>query len=303
MGRLPRSIRKEESDGESTGLGSTAPCDAVLYREKRFLFAVVPGQGNNELDKVFQQHKVRKDLGPRKHLAVIPARGGSKGIYHKNIHPLKDRPLIDYTLMAALKSKIFNKIVVTTDSTIIEDYVEKAWMDVNGLSKDEIMVIRRDPALGCDDVPLDPVVIDAYKILLYQHKVDFDAIWTLQPTSPLRTEEHIKKAHEIFESGPSNCLISVKEERHSVWESVFNGYLNPLYKPDVNRQYVKPIYVGNGAITITDRNFLWNLRKRVGGCVAYLVMDEKSSMDIHTIEDIKMAEFLMGGEDESSCYG
>ena len=213
-------------------------------------------------------------------LAVIPARKGSKELINKNITPLANKPLIQYTIDAALACNFFDRVVVTTDSYEIASMVEA-----------RCSVIIRPDKLGLDNVTLLPVIQHALETCEKRYQKQFDTIYTLQPTSPLRSAEDIKKAHDIFEKRKADSLISVEEKRRSLW-SLDNGEIVELYQPEVNRQQAIPFYLGNGAIFITKKKILLD-GKRIGGKIAIYVMDERSSVDIHSAEDMRLAEWYL----------
>jgi len=220
-------------------------------------------------------------------LAVIPARAGSKGLKHKNVRVAGGKYLLTYAIECAIGSKLFDNIVVTSDGKDIVAIGEQ-YPEVTGL--------LRSPSLGGDDVPLAPVVRDA---LLYAETLfckKFETVCTLQPTSPLRTKKHVVEAYRDFASKGADSLLSVKEEYHSLWEQ--DGvFVRKIRYAKVNRQKVKPYYVGNGAIFITKRDVLIKLEDRLGWEVVAYPMSERDSLDIHTAEDLMLAEWYLQQEE------
>ena len=213
-------------------------------------------------------------------LAVIPARKGSKGLRDKNIFPLAYKPLILHTIEAAIKSNVFDKILVTTDS-----------LRVTLLCKKPVRVYLRPDNLCEDNIPLAPVIIEALKQVEKRNKL-YKTITTLQPTSPLRTAQHIQEAMDRFEYTKADSLLSVTEELHSIW-SQGKGYAEPLVYSKTNRQYTTPHYVANGAIFITKRDILLDNKDRIGGNTTLYPMSKKASIDIHNIDDIRLAEYYI----------
>lgn len=239
-----------------------------------------------------------------KNIAIIPARGGSKGIKFKNLAPLDGVPLIDYTIIAALKSEIFDLVVVSTENTMIRDYLDDS---INTLKewKQFVYVIKRKDELAKDETPIDPVIEQTLKDVQLEFDILYDNVFTLQVTSPLRNGHHIVKAFKIFNETKADSLVSVVEERHSIWKANdFNGFLEPVFRPMVNRQLIRPRYRGNGAITITKCDKLLNYGQRVVGRVVPFVMSERDSVDIHTKEDMDLAQYYLsrGGWDEDISY-
>lgn len=119
-----------------------------------------------------------------KKIAIIPARSGSKGLKDKNIIDLCGKPLIAYSIEAALKSKVFNKVIVSTDSKKYGEIAEQYGAEV----------LYRGEALSNDKATSYMVIAD---VLSKVEIVDYFVL--LQPTSPMRDELHIKKACEMFE--------------------------------------------------------------------------------------------------------
>ncbi len=181
-------------------------------------------------------------------IAIIPARGGSS-LKNKNILEVGGKPLIHHTIEAALGASCVDKVVVSTDSVLIADaccaFLER-----------ENFYIRIRPAhLATDSTPIAPTVIHALNQIEALLHTTYDTIFTLQPTSPLRTCVNIDEAYTSFRRQRADSLLSVTEERHSLWKTS-NGKLEKIFQPTVNRQYFEPFYVGNGAIFITKRKVL-----------------------------------------------
>lgn len=219
-----------------------------------------------------------------RNLALIPARQGSKGLKDKNIVNLAGKPLIYHTIEAAISCPFFDRIIVTTDSYKIAT-----------MCGSMCGIMLRPTELGADNVTLAPVIVHALETAEKRYNHPFANVFTLQPTSPLRTDADIGKAFDLYKREEADSLISVTEERHSLW-GIDNGKVEELYKPTVNRQWAVPYFIGNGAIFITKRSILLSEKTRVGGRVALYVMDKKSSMDIHYKEDIELAEWYLGKE-------
>lgn len=216
-------------------------------------------------------------------IAVIPARKGSKSLKHKNIQPLCGKPLISYTIEAALEFKLFDKIIITTDFPEVID-IAKSY---------KVVTLKRPAHLCQDDTPLVPVIINAARYVESVEIKPVNSIVTLQPTSPLRTSNDISLAYEIYDRYKPDSLISVTEEHHSIWTIDNKNNGKAIFNPTQNRQYIQPHYLGNGAIFITRYRSLKSYKQRVCGRVKLYVMDKDSSIDIHTEEDLKYAEYLM----------
>ncbi|NQY74113.1 MAG: acylneuraminate cytidylyltransferase family protein [Candidatus Margulisbacteria bacterium] len=221
-----------------------------------------------------------------RYLGIIPARGGSKGIPHKNRKPLCGKPLILYTIEAAQNSQLEQIIVSTDDPEIIE--IAKS----SGVS-----CIHRPQELAQDDTPTLPVLQHALSTL----DPSFDAVVTLQPTSPLRNSKHINEAMALFELDPkTDSLVSIIDVPHNMTpESMMtleNGYLLPINTHSPLRRQDKPQYVArNGAaiyiskISCLDK-YIW------GGNILGYRMSKIDSIDIDDEQDWIIAECLLSNK-------
>lgn len=219
-----------------------------------------------------------------KTLAIVPARGGSKGIKNKNLVLLDDKPLIYYTIKAALDAKSINKIVVSSDNNEILNYAKSQNVDT----------LKRPNELAQDDTTSDKVLLHALEF--YK---DYENVILLQPTSPLRTSEHIDKAFEIFKNTNANSLISVCEYDNKILKAFMcdekgnlKGICNNDY-PFTPRQKLPKTYISNGAIYILKaKDFLQN-PSFLQSNTKYFLMDEISSLDIDSLEDLRKVEEVL----------
>ncbi|MFH1860719.1 MAG: acylneuraminate cytidylyltransferase family protein [bacterium] len=202
-----------------------------------------------------------------KFLGLIPARGGSKGIIKKCITPLRDKPLIAYTIEEAKKSRHLHRIIVSTDDK-----------DIASVSKEygaEIPFMRPEE-LAHDDTPTLPVIQHALNTLRSQGYVP-DYIVLLQPTSPLRDVSHIDAAIEKIIQTQSDMVVSLcKVTQHPFWMRRIDGEdkVSPFIETKNTyhrRQDLPELYRLNGAITVTRREIIE---------VAALAIDEKKKIDI-----------------------
>ena len=218
-------------------------------------------------------------------LGIIPARGGSKGIPLKNITLLNGKPLMAYTIEAALASNL-NKVIVSTD----DEKIAKIARDYNA------EVIMRPVELAQDNTPTLPVLQHAVESL----DDDFDFIVTLQPTSPFRTALNIDEAMKLFENDPtSDTLVSVIVVPHNMVPVSLmkekNGYLehNIDQNQGIFRRQDKPkLYARNGpAILIMNTIQLLKGELYSGKTIPY-IMNSISSIDIDDKNDLLIAEQL-----------
>ena len=181
-----------------------------------------------------------------KTIAIIPARSGSKGLPDKNIRDLCGKPLIAYSIEAAISSKMFDTVMVSTDS---EKYA--------GISREygaEVPFLRSKVTSGDSAGSWDVVreVIENYKKL----GKEFDTVMLLQPTSPLRTAEDIVNAFKLKEQNQASAIVSVCEMDHSpLWSNTLpeslsmNGFIKQV---DLPRQKLPTYYRINGAVYLFD---------------------------------------------------
>lgn len=224
-------------------------------------------------------------------LAIIPARGGSKGIPRKNIKPLAGKPLIAWTIEEAKKSKYIDIIIVSTDSKEIADVSIKYGADIPFI---------RPKELAADETPSSEVILHATEWLRINQNQKFDILILLQPTSPLRNANQIDTALKNFMSNPSNkCLVSVKEAEDSpYWMKIIDDdhFLRNFIVHQNNytrRQDLPKIYILNGAIYIMRTADFINYKSfDVDNTIPFL-MDKITSIDIDSEEDFMLAETIV----------
>ncbi len=219
-------------------------------------------------------------------LAVIPARGGSKGIPRKNIKMLAGKPLIAWTICAAIDSGVVDKLVVSTDDEEISS-VAHSWGA-------EIPVLR--PAkLAQDETPSMDVVLH-----IAEQTQGFEWLLLLQPTSPLRSADDIRNIVNIALEHRASSVVSVcKSSASPAWMYRLNdsGQLRSILQRDNHlnrRQDICPTYQLNGALYLMRREWLMTNKKFIDDdTIAYLMPPERSA-DIDTQLDWDWTEFLIG---------
>lgn len=226
-------------------------------------------------------------------LAIIPARGGSKGIKNKNIIELKGKPLIEYTIKQAnklIENKIINKAIVSTDSDIIAKISVELGIEVPFLRPNEI---SGDKAKSISFVTH---ALDFYK----KNNVFYDIIIILQPTSPLRTYEDIKNALELLKKYPDkNSVISCYKEdtiNDMIMYRKTNDYAVPLNKNHnlgKPRQDFESIYIRNGAIYIVKTDFIYKKQLLFENEPLIYVMSKSKSINIDSAEDLKIVKKML----------
>lgn len=221
-------------------------------------------------------------------LAIIPARSGSKGLKDKNIRELNGKPLIAYSVEAALKSDIFNDVIVSTDSPQYAEIAEKYGACVPFLRSKELS----------DDTALTNDVIEDILIRLKEDRKTYDCVMVLQPTSPLRDSEDIKKAYEFFIRKNANSVIGMCECEHPpLWtkalsdDLILDGFLGNLSTK--RRQDIERFYRVNGAIYLYKVEYFLKYKYLYHDKSYAFIMDKIKSIDIDDEYDFKIAEILI----------
>lgn len=222
-----------------------------------------------------------------KNIAVIPARSGSKGLKDKNIKLLNDKPLLAYSIEAAVKSEEFDCIHVSTDSIMYAEIAKRYGASVDFMRIDELAT---DEATSVD--------VLKFVIREYQKRGrKFDSIATLQPTSPLRTEKHIKEAYDLFRKKDADSVVSVCKADHIPLSNILppSGSLyNFIDAKNIRRRQETPQYYRiNGALYIQKVQILENNKGLYGPNSYAYMMDKSVSIDIDDEYDFKLAGFLM----------
>lgn len=221
-------------------------------------------------------------------IAIIPARGGSKRLPGKNIKLLGDKPLIAWTIEAAIKSNVFDHVFVSTDSeeiaSVSKDYGAK-------------VPFLRPAELASDTATTNDVVTHLVEWFEKEHNRAVTTVAILQPTSPLRNAQHIQEAFEVMKDKHAKAVVSVCELEHPIQfcnQLGVDGSMDGFIKKENNKrtQDLEPYYRLNGAIYIFDREYVGRISELYSkGTYSYL-MSSRSSVDIDTEVDFKWAEFL-----------
>tara|TARA_B100001564_G_scaffold356799_1_gene371696 strand:- start:404 stop:1087 length:684 start_codon:yes stop_codon:yes gene_type:complete len=222
-------------------------------------------------------------------LGVIPARGGSKGVKNKNIKNINGKPLINYTIEEAQKSKI-DDLIVSTDSELISNLA---------ISKGVIVPFVRPSALASDSARSIDVINHALIEMERLNSKVYDYVIMLQPTTPFRKYTDIDNCIGLIKNNrQADSVISVVDvqgNHPARMKYIKDGKLiDPIFCEETenqNRQELTPMYIRNGAIYLSSRETI--LKKSFKGniCLAY-EMDKFSSINIDTIEDFQYAKFL-----------
>lgn len=215
----------------------------------------------------------------KKLLAIIIARGGSKGIPRKNLSVINGFPLIYWTINAAKNSIYIDKVILSSDD---EEIISTA--SIFGVTES----IRRSDELSGDDVSSVDVVLDA--IDLYG---DYEYVLMLQPTSPLRTSQDIDSAYLAVSNSGADSIVSVCRSKETPYWTYrldeFGGLVSLLEVPKdgYRRQNLPQTYYLNGAIYIARTEYLLREKSYISNGTLSYVMEESKSLDIDTMEDLE----------------
>ena len=220
-------------------------------------------------------------------VALIPARGGSKGLKKKNLYPVNNKPLISWTIESAISSHYLEQIFVSSDDNSILEIA----------SKEGVNCIERPANLAEDTSSMESVIMHSIEQIDKQG-IGFKYLILLQPTSPLRDSKDIDLACKKFIQLKANSLISVTNVESSVLKTLVkddNGFLKPAFDnkfPSMNRQQLPLAYRPNGAIYIINKKLFLNNPTLFQKDTAMYEMKENKSIDVDSINDIHTIEKL-----------
>lgn len=214
-------------------------------------------------------------------LAVIPARGGSKGIPRKNVRLMNGKPLITYSINNAISCNLIKDIVVTSDD-----------QEIIGITKLKgVNYILRDAELAGDNVTLDPVVYDAVLKMEQRKNIKYDVVITLQATSPLLRGTTLNSALKSFLLEGKDTVISVVNKPHLSWSKNETGFF-PNYQVRLNRQQLPHNFLETGAFLITKREYV-KPNSRLGKQISVFEVPEDEAVDIDSTNDWIICESAM----------
>jgi N-acylneuraminate cytidylyltransferase len=213
-----------------------------------------------------------------KNIALIPLRGGSKSIPLKNIMFIGGKPLCQWVIEAAVKSKIFDKIIISTDSLRIKNVV----LDISN----NVEVIDRPDNISQDDSTTESVML--HTASLY----DFDIMTTIQATSPLTTSGDFIIAYDSFKKNNYDSLLTCVENNHFMWSKDCKPLnYDPSNRP--MRQSFDGCLSENGAFYMTTKECLLKHKCRLGGNIGIHLMPSKTMIEIDEPEDWNIIEAFM----------
>jgi len=220
-------------------------------------------------------------------LAIIPARGGSKRVPGKNVHPLRGRPLLAWTVEAALESARFSRVVVSTDDEEIAQ-VARDWGA-------EVPFLRREAA--DDHAPASAATLAAIEQSEAHWGETWDTVAQLFAVCPLRRARHIREAMDAYAESPADFMLSAYRFHwtNPWWACTLDeaGVPTRLF-PDayVRSQDLPPLYGPSGAIWIADAAALREAGTFYGPGHVYWPMEWQAAVDIDSLEDLEIADSL-----------
>src|SRR3989344_8747147 len=229
-------------------------------------------------------------------LAIIQARGGSKSIPKKNIHPLLGRPLIAWTIEAAKNAKLVNRVIVSTDDKEIAEAAKKYGAEVP---------FMRPGEFATDEAKSIGLLKHALEWLEKNENYVPDAVVQLKPTNPLRTAEHIDAAVKSFSASPGiDSLLTVyvtPVHPYKTWK--FEGdFLKPFLGEELTgmkeaskmpKQMLPEIFATNSCVNVVNPETILHKNSSIGTVIKGFKMGREDSLDINGKFDFELAEFLM----------
>lgn len=224
-------------------------------------------------------------------LAIIPARGGSKGIPGKNLRLLDNKPLIAYTIDQAKESKYVERIIVSTDDPVIKS------VSINAGSE----VILRPHEISGDTASSESSLVHVLNHLQQHENYQPELVVFLQCTSPLRAKNDIDKAIEQIRLENSDSLVSVSPTHKFIWENKQGicQSINYDYRCRPRRQDMNPQFEENGSIYIFKPWILGKFNNRLGGKISMFVM-KQYCIDIDDILDFEILNFIFSKNKKNS---
>lgn len=230
-------------------------------------------------------------------LAIVPARGGSKGLPRKNLRLLAGKPLVAHAVEAGRRAKLVQRVLCSTDDQEIAAAAREAGAETPFLR----------PAALAGDVTEDWSVFEHALRWLADHEGWApDVVVNLRPTSPLRRASHVDAAIRVLHSTGADSVKSVcvaRQHPHKMWvrngddETLLSPFLQTPFRiergPDVPRAELQTVYWQNGVVDVTRRSVILEQGVMIGRRVAGLITEPEDSVDVDGPLDLALAEVLM----------
>ena len=221
-------------------------------------------------------------------LAVIPARGGSKGIPNKNIRPVADKPLLSYAIECLLESGVDLDIAVSSDAERILDVAR---------GYEVVWALKRPASISGDAASTEDALIDALKRMEAERGIIYDAVLTVQPTSPFRTSKTVRAFMDrwavLREEGVYDALLTLHESVADHWICDEDGFRRLFPEAPRRRQGRRPVYVEDSCLYVTKAKSLIETHSVLGHKVDAFVIDEREALDINEPIDLEYAQWMM----------
>ena len=222
-----------------------------------------------------------------KSLAVIPARGGSTRLKNKNIYPLGDKPLIRWTVEAVVKSGVFDKVVVSTDSDAIFDAVKDLPVERH---------IRPE-----QHATVTATALNAMLNFMENAEEEYDVFSYFLPTCPFVSPEDIKNGFDILSEADFSISMTQIPETIQLACVMKDGWVLPVFDNLeaglTNSKFIKKYYKPSGAFYMGRWNKILKYRNFFKGDIKGVMIPSERSVDINNLQDIKYAETILRRKD------
>ncbi len=229
-----------------------------------------------------------KTMEKQEYVAIIPVRGGSKSIPLKNIQPINGRPLVYWTIDAAVNSVKIDRVYIATDSEQIKEKVA-LYIQERPEAAEKVFCISRSPETATDTASTESVMIE------FAQKYDFGHLVLIQATSPLLQAIHLDEGIRKYEEEGADSLLSVVRQKRFIWKDTGEGAKpqNYDYLNRPRRQEFDGYLVENGAFYVTKKEAFMNSLCRISGRIAVYEMPEETYYEIDEPSDWIVIEHLM----------
>ena len=227
-------------------------------------------------------------------VTIIPARGGSKGVPRKNIRIVNGKPLVGYTIEAALKSGVVERVIVSTDDAEIAEVAIRCGAEA----------VDRPKELAGDKVTLEPVLKHALAYLEERERYAPDYVSCIQPTSPLLKPETIRECvDKVLNRGYDSCITAFVPHTYTwAWMPVLDEFGNEVaFEPEVPvmqrvvRQDMPKVYREQGAFYVTKTSLFKEIGHRWGGKMAIVEMTDEDSVQVDSEDQLWLIEQMLKG--------
>lgn len=230
-------------------------------------------------------------------VAIIPARGGSKSIHLKNIKPINGKPLIYWSIDAAIACEYINMVYISTEDGRIKDSVDKyITNNSNNINIHKVKCINRSKTTATDVASTESVMLE------FAEKYEFTDIVLIQATSPLIKSKDLNYGIQKYLYNNYDSLLSVVKQKRFLWSEIERNLVSPQNYDYLNRprrQDFKGFLAENGAFYITKKELLLKTNSRISGNIGFYEMDEKTYYEIDEPDDWNLIENIMSNDERN----